>query len=131
MKNPKISYERLFKITCKKSVVCLAGSMSVINGKVSEKNFENEVYKVTFSAIVKDIKIMKSIMFTANECICEIEIKKLKEQLGIVLEGDGMRFKIVSFKHNFTLQFDQLNSAFVNTSSVKNGVIFFDKDKLE
>lgn len=102
--------------------------MSVINGKVSEENFENEVYKTTFSTIVKGIKKNKSLMITANECVCEKEKKKLKEQLGIVLEGDGMCFEIISFKHDFTLQFDQLSSAFVDNNSVKNGFIFFFKE---
>lgn len=125
MKKPIMNYERLFKITCKKNTVCLIGSMSVVNGKASEENFENEVYKLTFLAVINGLKINQSLMVTANECFCEMEIEKLKNQLGIILEGDGMSFEIVSYKHDFTLQFDQLNSVFLDTDTVKNGQISF------
>lgn len=125
MKKPIMNYERLFKITRKKNAIYLTGSMSVVNGKASEENFENEVYKLTFSCEVNKIIINKSLMVTANECFCEKEKEKLKKQLGIVLEGDGMCFRILSFKHDFTLQFDQLNSAFLDTDTVKNGQISF------
>lgn len=127
MKNSTTTCERLFKITRKNNVITLFGSMSIINKIVSEENFENEAYQLTFSFNSNGVKKECTIVLIANECICEEEKEKLKEQLGIVLEGDGMCFEITSFTNDFTLQFDQLNSAFIVTESVKNGTIFFTK----
>ena len=127
MKNSTTTCERLFKITRKNNVITLFGSMSIINKIVSEENFENEAYQLTFSFNSNGVKKECAIVLIANECICEEEKEKLKVQLGIVLEGDGMCFEITSFTNDFTLQFDKLNSAFIATESVKNGTIFFTK----
>ncbi|WP_428743401.1 hypothetical protein [Tenacibaculum sp.] len=127
MKNPTINYERLFKITRKKNAVNLSESMSVINGKASKENFETEVYQMTFCAIVKGKKKECNLLVTVNECICEEEKENLRNQLGVVINGSGMYFEILSYETNFSIQFDTIHSVFVDTDSVKNGKIFFFK----
>ena len=131
MKTPKTNYERLFKITRKKNTINLSGSMSVIDGKASEENFENEAFQITFSSRVTGVVKECNLLVVANECVCEEEKEKLQKQLGIVLEGDGMYFDICSYEQDFTIQIDTLNSAFIDTNSVQKGMILFAKGSLE
>jgi len=128
MEITKIYYERLFKITQIQNAISLSGSMSFVNGEFSEENFENEVFQVTFFTNVQGVVKEFNVLVVANECIGEMEKEGLQRKLGIVIEGDGMCFKVCAYKHAFKMQFDTLNSAFLNTYSVKNGLVLFDKN---
>lgn len=125
MEITKIDYERLFKITRMQNTISLAGSMSFVNGEFSEENFENEVFQVTFFTHIQGVRKEFNLLVVANECIVEKEKQDLQRKLGVVIEGDGMCFKICGYEQAFKMQFDTLNSAFLNTYSVKNGLVLF------
>ncbi|WP_028888322.1 hypothetical protein [Tenacibaculum ovolyticum] len=121
----KIDYERLFKITRIQNTISLSGSMSFVNGESSEENFENEVFQVTFFTHIQGVLKEFNLLVVANECIGKGEKVGLHRKLGIAIEGDGMCFKICAYKQAFNMQFHTLNSAFLNTPSVKNGLVFY------
>lgn len=125
MEFTKIDYERLFKITRIQNTISLSGSMSFVNGELSEENFENEVFQITFFTHIQGVLKEFNLLVVANECIDKAEKEGLQRKLGIAIEGDGMYFKICAYKQAFNMQFDTLNSAFLNTPSVKNGQVLF------
>lgn len=119
--------ERLFNIKRKKNTIDLDTSYSVRNGKISELQFSSEIYKVTFCAKNKKEQKVYDLYLTSNELISEQEIECLKQHLGIEIFGDGSLFEILDFENDFTLQFDQENSSFINSEGVENGLISFVK----
>ncbi|WGH74589.1 hypothetical protein P8625_10860 [Tenacibaculum tangerinum] len=125
MKNPITTNERLFKIKRKGKGVDLSESMSIVNGKASTKNFETEIYQLTFSAQINQERKQYTLMVTANECISEEDKESLQKQLGVVIEGSGMYFEISGYTHSFSIQIDTVASVFIDTDSVQNGFILF------
>ncbi|PKH50006.1 hypothetical protein CXF68_04490 [Tenacibaculum sp. Bg11-29] len=125
MEITKIDYERLFKITRIQNTISLSGSMSFVNGEFSEENFENEVFQITFFTHIQGVLKEFNLLVVANECIDKGEKEGLQRKLGIAIEGDGMCFKICAYKQAFKMQFDTLKSTFLNTHSVKNGLVLF------
>ena len=121
--------ERVFRITRKSNQIQLAGSIAIINGEASEKNFQNEVFQVTFTTGSSNKKRHYSIFMSPSESISKEEIKNLKNKLGILISGDGYEFKIHHFSKNFKLSFDLHNSISIDNVGVKKGVIHFKKNK--
>jgi len=122
-----LSYERLFKITKKNYIVDLTGSLSIIQNKASEAYFKNEIFKLSFCINHFKKPLFYNILTTANECFNQHDLCCLKQKLGVTLIGCGMHFKIIHFKYNFTIQIDTKNSLFIDTPSVKSGLIHFIK----
>ncbi|MEW5675592.1 hypothetical protein ABGT15_04710 [Flavobacterium enshiense] len=119
--------ERLFNIKKKNNTIDLRASYSVRNGKVSELQFNSEIYKVTFCTKNNQDQKVYDLYLTSNELICEEEIEYLKQYLGIEIFGDGSLFEVFDFENDFTLQFDKENSSFINSEGVENGLIQFVK----
>ncbi len=126
-----LSYERLFKVTQKNYTIDLSGSLSVIDNKASEMYFQNEVFELSFCTDFSCKHRFYNVLTSANECFSLKDLSCLKEQLGITLTGYGMCFTVVDFEYNFTIQIDKVNSLFIDTPSVKNGLIHFTKNALE
>lgn len=122
-----ITYERIFKISKVGYNINLKGSFSIVGQKAAEQYFENEVFEITFTSYEKENIISHTLLITANEELDQTEIDSLEKHLGIRIEGSGMQFSILHFKHPFTIQFDKKNSAFIDTEFVSNGFIRFSK----
>ncbi|WP_431166070.1 hypothetical protein [Tenacibaculum halocynthiae] len=127
-KAPPFLRERIFKVFTKNNVVDLSESLSIINNKASKYFFEKEIFQLSFSVPIKGTTKLFSILVTANECINQEDCNELQNKSGIEIEGYGMRFTILNFVYSFTLQIDQKNSVFIDTASVKNGCIYFNKE---
>ncbi|WP_435261017.1 hypothetical protein [Tenacibaculum sp. nBUS_03] len=128
-KAPPFLCERIFKVFTKNNVVDLSESLSIINNKASKSFFEKEIFQLSFSLLIKGATKLLSILVTANEYISEEDCNELQNKLGIEIEGCGMQFTILNFAYSFTLQIDQKNSVFIDTDSVKNGCIYFNKER--
>lgn len=125
----RVFYDRIFKIAKKKNSVDLSGSLSVINNKASKEYFDNESFQITFSTKIKDVSYDYTMLVTANESIEDKGLEKINYELGIQIEGCGMYFEVLNYKQDFSIQFDTYKSVFIDTPSVKNGVVYFSKNK--
>lgn len=126
-KNAPYQLDRIFKIRRINNTIDLSDSFSIVNKKESTANFEAEIYKVTFSTTIQQKIKTFDLFLSGNELICDKEIENLKESLGIVITGDGSQFEILDYHTDFTIQFDQKNSSFLESDEVKNGLIVFRK----
>ncbi|TPG42003.1 hypothetical protein [Flavobacterium pectinovorum] len=126
-KNAPYQLDRIFKIRRIKNTIDLSDSFSIVNKKESVANFDAEIYKVTFSTIIQQKIKNFDLFLSGNELIDDQEIENLKESLGIVIAGDGSLFEILDYKTDFTIQFDQENSSFLESDEVRNGLIVFRK----
>lgn len=126
-KNEPYQLDRIFKIRRIKNTIDLSNSFSIVNKKESTANFEAEIYKVTFSTTIQQKIKTFDLFLSGNELICDQEIEKLKESFGIVIAGDGSQFEILDYKTDFTIQFDQENSSFLESDEVRNGLVVFRK----
>jgi hypothetical protein len=126
-KNTPCLLERIFKIKRIRNTIDLRNSFTVVNGEASSSLFDAEIYKVTFSTERHGGIISYDLFLSSNELICDQEINTLKEYLDIVLSGDGSQFEILDYQTDFTIQFDQENSSFVESDGVKKGLIVFKK----
>lgn len=124
---PNKLLERVFRITRRHNTIDLTGSVAIIDGEASEKNFENEVFQVTFSSGRLENKKYCGIFMSPSEEILQEEIQNLQETLGITIEGDGSLFKIINFETDFKLSFDLYNSVVIDSLGVQKGVIYFKK----
>jgi len=124
---PNKLLERVFRITRRHNTIDLTGSVAIIDGFASEKNFENEVFQVTFTSGRQENKKHYSIFMSPSEEISTEEIQNLKTQLGITFEGDGSFFRIINFETDFKLSFDLYNSIAIDSLGVQKGVIYFKK----
>lgn len=124
---PSRLLERVFRITRRHNTIDLAGSVAIIDGEASEKNFTTEVFQVTFTTGRPENKKHYSIFMSPSEDIPQKEINNLKEELGITITGDGSLFKIVNFETDFKLSFDLYNSIAIDSLGVQKGVIYFKK----
>lgn len=126
-KNEPYLLERVFKIRRIKNVIDLSNSFSVVNNTEFPRLFDAEIYKLTFT-IKKHGKIKNYDLFLPySELICDQEIENLRKSLRIVISGDGSQFEILDFESDFTIQFDQENSSFIESDEVKNGLVPFKK----
>jgi len=125
--SPNQLLERVFRITRRHNRIDLSGSVAIVNGEASEKNFETEVFQVTFTVGKGERKRHYSIFMSPSEVIQEEEINHLKESMGIQISGDGSSFKIDHFEKDFKLSFDLKNSIAIDGLGVKKGVIYFKK----
>ena len=119
--------KRVFKIKRVKNRICLSDSFSMVNNEASEKLFEAEIFKVTFSSNIADNIKSYDLFLAKNELIPDQEITALKDSLGIEIFGDGTCIEIINFQTDFSIQFDQENSSFIDSEQVKNGYIMFKK----
>lgn len=126
-KNTPYLLERIFKIKRIKNTIDLSNSFTVVNGEASSALFDAEIYKVTFSTERRREIKSYALFLSGNELICDQEIDALKECLGITLTGDGSQFEILDYQTDFTIQFEQENSSFVESDGVEKGLIIFKK----
>lgn len=126
-KNAPYQLDRIFKIRRINNTIDLSDSFSIVNKKESTANFEAEIYKVTFSTTIQQKIKTFDLFLSGNELICDKEIENLKESLGIVIAGDGSQFEILDYHTDFTIQFDQENSSFLESDEVRNGLVVFRK----
>jgi len=99
----------------------------MIGDEPSKELFESEIYSVIF-AVQKQQKVKSVNLFlSSNEMIDDDDIEDLKEQLGVEITGDGSFFEILDYKTDFTIQFDQENTAFIASEEMKNGCVVFKK----
>ena len=119
--------ERVFRITRRHNTIDLTGSVAIIDGQASEKNFENEIFHVTFSTGRLENKKHYSIFMSPSEEISNEEIQNLKKALGITITGDGSLFRIVNFETDFKLSFDLYNSVAIDSLGVQKGIVYFKK----
>ncbi len=119
--------ERVFRITKRHNTIDLTGSVAIIDGQASEKNFENEIFQVTFSTGRLENRKYYSIFISPSEEISHEEIQSLKKALGITIEGDGSLFRIINFETDFKLSFDLYNSVAIDSLGVQKGVVYFKK----
>jgi hypothetical protein len=126
-KNAPYQLDRIFKIRRIKNTIDLSDSFSIVNKKESMANFDAEIYKVTFSTTIQQKIKNFDLFLSGNELIDDQKIENLKESLGIVIAGDGSLFEILDYKTDFTIQFDQENSSFLESDEVRNGLIVFRK----
>ena len=124
---PNKLLERVFRITRRHNTIDLTGSVAIIDGHASEKNFESEVFQVSFTARKRDTKKHYSIFMSPSEVISQEEIDNLKKELGITIRGDGSLFKIIDFEVDFKLSFDLYNSVAIDSLGVQKGVVHFKK----
>lgn len=127
-KNAPYLLERIFKIKRIKNTIDLSNSFSVVNEEASLALFDAEIYKVTFSAEKNGEMKSYDLFLSGNELICDQEVNALKETLGITLSGDGSQFEILDYQTDFTIQFDQEDSSFVESEGVEKGLIIFKKN---
>ncbi|MCV9926344.1 hypothetical protein OIU83_01670 [Flavobacterium sp. LS1R49] len=127
IKNTSYLLERVFKIKRIRNIIDLSNSFYVVNNEVFPALFDAEIYKVTFSTGRNEKIKSYDLFLSSNELICDKEIDALKEYLGIVLSGDGSQFEILDYQTDFTIQFDQENSSFVDSDKVDKGLIIFKK----
>ncbi|WP_075340569.1 hypothetical protein [Tenacibaculum agarivorans] len=121
------SYERWFKIAKTNNTIDLSGSIAVVNNIASEAYFEREAFQITFTTQLNNKSLQYSMLVNANECFCEIDVQNLKKELQIHIEGCGMNFTILNYASDFSIQFDTINSSFINTPTVQEGSINFHK----
>jgi len=119
--------KRVFKIKRVKNRICLSDSFSMVNNEASKKLFEAEIFKVTFSSNKANNIKSYDLFLAKNELIPDQEIIALKDSLGIEIFGDGTCIEIINFQTDFSIQFDQENSSFIDSEQVKNGYIMFKK----
>ncbi|MEN2400601.1 hypothetical protein GKZ90_0012490 [Flavobacterium sp. MC2016-06] len=124
-KNVTHLLERVFRINRIKNIIDISDSFYVINNEVSSALFDAEIYKVTFCTQKNGEIKTYDLFLSVNELICDLEIDLLKEHLGIHLSGDGSQFEILDYQTDFTIQFDQENSSFIESDEVNNGLLFF------
>jgi len=122
-KNTTDSLKRFFKIYRFNNCIDLSNSYNIHNNKLSKFLFESEIYKVTF----KTLKKSYNLFLTANELICTDCIDNLKKNLGVEIFGDGLFFEILSYTQDFKIIFDTENTTFIDTNTVKKGVVYFYK----
>jgi len=128
MNKEKINpHERWFKIAKTNNTIDLSGSIAVVNNIASEAYFEREAFQITFTTRLNNKNLQYSMLVNANECFCEIDVENLKKELQIHIEGSGMNFTILNYASDFSIQFDTINSSFINTSTVQEGSINFHK----
>ncbi len=126
-KNKYFQLERIFNIKLTNNVIDLRGSFSIVNKEPSTELFESEIYKVTFISDWIGIESRYDFFMSSNELIEHEEINAMKEQMGIEIFGDGGLFEIVSYERDFSIQFDQERSGFIESEYFKNGLITFKK----
>lgn len=119
--------ERLFNIKKIKNSIDISNSYTVKNGKKSKLLFAYEIYTATFRTVINNKAISYPLFLISDELISNEEIINLKEQLEIEIAGDGSYIEILNFENDFTIQFDQENSSFIDTEDVKNGLVIFKK----
>jgi len=109
------------------NTIDLTESYLMIGDEPSKELFESEIYSVIF-AVQKQQKVKSVNLFlSSNEMIDDDDIEDLKEQLGVEITGDGSFFEILDYKTDFTIQFDQENTAFIASEEMKNGCVVFKK----
>ncbi len=126
-KNAPYLLERIFKIRKTENIVDLSDSFTSLNKEKFARMFDAEIYKVTFST--EKLGQLKNfdLFLSCNELICNEEIENLNQSLGIIISGDGSHFEILDYETDFTIQFDQENSSFINSDEVEEGLIVFRK----
>ena len=77
---PNKLLERVFRITRRHNTIDLTGSVAIIDGLASEKNFENEVFQVTFTTGKLEHKKHYSIFMSPSEEISESDIIKINNE---------------------------------------------------
>jgi hypothetical protein len=125
--NTSYLLKRVLKIKRIGNIIDLSDSFYVMDNEISTALFDAEIYKVTFSGERHGEIKSYDLFLTSNELICDKEIKILEEYLGIVLSGDGSQFEVLDCQTDFTIQFDQENSSFVESDEVDKGLIIFRK----
>lgn len=122
-KNNLSNLIRYFKINKLNNCIDLSDSYKMYSDQFSKLLFESEIYKVTFKTLKKSYNLFLS----ANELICNDCISNLKKNLGIEIFGDGSFFEILNFTHDFKITFETENTIFIDTNTVKNGIVYFYK----
>ncbi|MDI9309234.1 MAG: hypothetical protein QM535_03370 [Limnohabitans sp.] len=119
--------KRLFNIKKNNNTIDLSDSCIVENNMLASYPLSSEIYKICFTCLKFPNK-KYSLFVSYDELIEEEDIENLKTQLGIEVCGDGSLIEIISHENDFSMQFDQENSLFIETDFSRNGLLFFHKN---